>query len=165
MLLSCKNTLLPRSKILQLLGRCCFHALFSFPGSAAEKIVSTLSISNGSGTTPYRNRAATSNPPGGWFRENLILIFQCWFSRRISLPPQNHGGNGRKRRTRRKLENKNPQVPSRPCGFINHMDSNNSQQIVRLYHGFCWIIEIFFQIVMHCCNLHFSLSKCNLCLF
>ena len=56
-----------------------------------------------SGSTPIRQRAAASTPPGGWFWENLILIFQCWFSRRISLPPQNYGGNGRKRRMRRWL--------------------------------------------------------------
>lgn len=41
--------------------------------------------------------------PGGWLRENFILILQSWFSRRISRPTQNHGGNGRKRRTRRRL--------------------------------------------------------------
>ena len=51
---------------------------------------------------PYRNGAAASTPPGGWFWENLILIFQCWFSRRISLPTRNHGGRRRKRRTRRR---------------------------------------------------------------
>ncbi|NBI84028.1 hypothetical protein D3Z48_18550 [Clostridiaceae bacterium] len=29
------------------------------------------------------------------------MIFQCWFSRRISLPTRNHGGNGQKRWTQR----------------------------------------------------------------
>ena len=56
---------------------------FSFPGSAAGKIVSALSISNGSGTAPYRNGAAASNPPGDGFGkfhfDFSMLVFSADF--------------------------------------------------------------------------------------
>ena len=53
-----------------------------------------------------RSPPTATRPPGGVLRENLILIFQCWFSRRISRPTQNHGGRGRLRRKREKSTRK-----------------------------------------------------------
>ena len=97
---SCKNTLLPRSKMLQLLGRCCFHALFSFPGSAAGKIVSTLSISSGSGTTPTATGQQPAPHQGDGFGKISFWFFNAGFldgfpdRHKITAETAENGGRG-----------------------------------------------------------------------
>lgn len=81
-----------------------FYPPFSFPGSAAGNLEPTLSILNVEREYPYSSKGRPAEAHrGGWFWENLILIFKCSFSRRFPRPTQNHGGNDRKRRTRRRL--------------------------------------------------------------
>ena len=61
-----------------------FHALFSFPVSAAGKVVSTLSISSGSGTTPLTARGSSQHPtgesvPGNSHFNFSMLVFSADF--------------------------------------------------------------------------------------
>lgn len=52
--------------------------------------------------SPVTTAPAHREPPeaGGWFWENTLACSCADFSRRISRPPQEHGGNGRLRRRR-----------------------------------------------------------------
>ena len=81
---------------------------FSFPGSAAGKIVSALSISNGSGTAPYRNGAAASNPPGDGFGKFSFWFFNAGFlggfpdRYKITVETDENGENGKTKTQGRK---------------------------------------------------------------